>query len=246
MRCGRFPLLRRLRRFAVGGGQACDAGGFLRRCLFGGGRAGDAGGFDLFSAFLRFFLRLTAGGRFFICFYLLRRLRWRFGSAFCVWGGRVLFGSFFRCLRLKRAGAFLRCLRLVAGGRFLGVFGWRLACVRCGWFLGVFAFFALGGRLFLFCDVCIGISGELLAHFAVLAFGGERPFFFEALAVGGGRDAMRAVFIFAAFAVGGGRERDAGGFYFLRRLRCCLRLEAVVFYFCGVCGWRRAGVFFFK
>ena len=68
VRCGRFPLLRRLRRFAVGGGQACDAGVFFAAVfVFGGGRAGDAGGFDLFAAFLRF-LRFATGGRFFICF----------------------------------------------------------------------------------------------------------------------------------------------------------------------------------
>ena len=99
----------------------------------------------------------------------------------------------------------LRCLRFAAGGRFLffcGVCLWRRAggrAMRAVFFFASFAVlnlfavggrfycfaaflrfflrFAAGGRLFIFCDVCVGVSGVRFARFAVFAFCGGRAFF---------------------------------------------------------------------
>ena len=177
-------MLRRLRRFAVGCGQACDASVFCGgvcvfavfafvgrrpffaafcgwrragvRCgrffaavfVFGGGRAG---GFDLFAAFLRF-LRLAAGGQFF-CFLLTV---FAFGAS----------ARFFAVFAFGGGWAIFRRFRLAVSVRAMRTF-FRRFCV----------FFALGGRLFIFCDVCVGISGVPLAHFAVFAFCGGRAAF---------------------------------------------------------------------
>ena len=85
---------------------------------------------------------------------------------------------------------------LAAAGRLFAVFAfggcratfsrfWLAVMRRCdaGGFIVLRRFcvfylrFAAGGRLFIFCDVCVGVSGVRFARFAVFSFGGGRAVF---------------------------------------------------------------------
>ena len=161
------------------------------------------------------FFCVVCGGRVIFC-----RLRWLFGRAFYTFCGvyvlrRAGVLCFLRCLSLAAGGrcgwfsffasfavlnlfavggrffVFLRCFFLAAGGRFSGVFGWRLAGVRCGRFYcfaaflsffylrfaaGVCLFFATFALAFRACVLrCLRFAaGGRFSQFKVQTFGPQR------------------------------------------------------------------------